>query len=300
MKKVITLTLVVLLALLSPVVTFAGAVPRAGEDTVGGDAGGQDTAAETRKERRARKKEEKRLRREEEQRAQQENLPTVEDSIVVEGESPRSVKEWVNNQPRKKKGAIKGAFKGALAGLAGALVLGKNPLAGVAAGAATGALVGYLVGRRKDKVFAARDAAVKEANYDPSQGYVIQIQEVRLDPPQILSGETSELYVRYVVVGPDPKEKIVVQSYTGLKYDDNYVFGSGPEKFVVPRGGGIVETTMEMTIPAEAPAGSYMAEAQFEERDGRFEGTGSGPLYVIAIEEEGETTEEGAGKAATG
>lgn len=296
MKKRIASILILLLAFLGPAVTFAEAAPRLAGDSFGGDDGGQSVTGETRKERKAREREEKRQRKEA-RRARRNNLPTVEDSIDVEGEKPQSVKEWINSQPRKKKGAIKGAIRGALAGLAGALVLGKDPMAGIAAGAATGALVGYLVGRRKDKIYAARDAAVAEVNYDPSQGYVIQIQEVRFDPPQLLPGQTSQLYVRYLVVGPNPKEKIVVQSYTGLKYDDNYVFGSGPDKFTVPRGGGIVETTMDMTIPAEAPPGSYMAEAQFEERDGRFKDQGTGPLYVTGGEEGGEAAE---GAEATG
>lgn len=220
----------------------------------------------------------------------QPDLPEVEDEIVVE-DKPKSVKEWLNNQPRKKRGAIKGAVKGAAGGLLGAAILGKDPIAGALIGAAAGAATGYLIGRRKDKVFAARDAAVAEIDYDPSQGYVIQVQEVRFDPPNLQPGESADMYVRYLVVGPDPKEKIVVQAYTGIKYSGDYVSGNGPDKVVVRRGGGIVETTMAVTMPEEAPSGSYTVEAMFEEREGRIKDAGEGPLYVVAPEEASETAE---------
>ena len=184
----------------------------------------------------------------------------------------------------KKKGALKGALGGALAGALSAAALGKNPLAGAAIGAAAGALTGFLIGKRKDRIFKSRDQAVAELGYDPSQGYVIEVQEVAFDPPNLLPGETSQLHIRYVVIGPDPKEKIVIQAYTGLKYDDNYIFARGPKNVPIPRGGGIVETTMQITLPEDAPAGSYVVEAQFEERQGRFEQAKTGPLYVTEPE----------------
>lgn len=218
-----------------------------------------------------------------------EGEPTVYDSIEVEDEAPKhkSVKSWLNAQPRKKKGAIKGALKGAGVGLLGALVTGRNPVEGAVVGAAAGALVGYLIGKRKDKIYAARDAAVEEIDYDPSQGYVMRIQEVRFDPPNLQPGESGVMHARYIVVGPDPKEKIVIQAYTGIKYDENYVTGNGPDKLVVRKGGGIIETTVPVTIPDEAPAGTYVIEAMFDDPAGRFaEQRRENSLYVNASETE--------------
>ncbi len=224
--------------------------------------------------------------------------PIVYDEVDVEEEAPKhqSVKSWLSAQPRKKKGAIKGALKGAAIGLGGALLFGKNPVKGVVAGAAAGALAGYLIGRRKDKIFAARDVAIAEIGYEPSQGYVMRIQEVRFDPPNLQPGETGTMYTKYVVVGPDPKEKIIVQAYTGLRYDESYLTGKGPDKTVVRRGGGIIETSVELTIPEEAPAGSYHVESMFDDPGGKFaESKQRSPVYVTAPEvEEAAETEESA------
>ena len=214
------------------------------------------------------------------------DLPAVEDEIDVEAKKHKSPKAWLAAQPRKKKKTIMGALKGAAIGLGGALIAGKDPLAGAAIGAAAGALTGYLVGRRQDKLFASRDQAIEAIGYDSSQGYVMKVEDVRFEPPNLVPGGSSEMYVKYIVVGPKPKEKIVVHTYTGIKYDEVYIGGGGPKKFTIPRGGGIVETRITVTIPEEAPAGSYMIQAQVEDAGGRFENTGEGPVYVEAPAEE--------------
>ncbi len=222
------------------------------------------------------------------------DLPAVEDEIDVEAKKHKSPKAWLAAQPRKKKKTIMGALKGAGIGLGGALLAGKDPLAGAAIGAVAGALAGYLVGRRQDKLFASRDQAIEAIGYEPSQGYVMRVEEVRFDPPNLEPGGSSEMYVKYIVVGPQPKEKIVVHTYTGIRYDEVYIGGGGPKKFTVPRGGGIVESTITVTLPKDAPGGSYMVQAQVEDAGGRFENTGEGPVYVeVQEEEEGEEGEEG-------
>ena len=68
----------------------------------------------------------------------------------------------------------------------------------------------------------------------------------------------------------------------GLKYGDDYILGVGPNDFVVPRGGGIVESSMPVTLPGKAPAGPYGVEALLEDPLGRFTETlGAGSLYVV-------------------
>lgn len=196
---------------------------------------------------------------------------------------PSNVKEWLGQQSRPKKKAIVGALAGALLGAAAARVRGEDPWKGAAAGAVAGAVVGFLVGKNQDRIYASRDQAILAAQYDSSQGYVARVEEVRFDPPQPKAGETANLYVRYLVVGPDPSEDIKVQMFRGLKYGDEYVMGAGPNEFVVPRGGGIVESTMTVTLPAKAPQGSYNVEALLEDTLGRFpQAMGINSLYVVA------------------
>jgi hypothetical protein len=206
------------------------------------------------------------------------DLPTAGDGSTIE--APKSVKEWMNSGSRKKKKAVKGGILGALGGAGLALIKGKNPLEGALVGAAVGALAGFLVGQRQDKIHAGRDQAIAKIGWEPEQGYVMQIEEVKFESANLKAGDTTELEVTYIVVGPDPKESITVQAYTGVLYDGDYVMGNGPEEFEVPRGGGIVKTLTTVTIPKEAPTGTYAVEALFEEPQGLFEESQTSPLYV--------------------
>jgi hypothetical protein len=197
--------------------------------------------------------------------------------------APRNVKEWLGQQGRAKRGAALGAIGGALLGAAVAGLRGQNPLGGAVAGAAVGALTGFLIGKSQDRVYAQRDEAVRVAQYDPSQGYVARVEEVRFEPEHPKPGETATLYVRYLVVGPNPGEDIRVRVFRGLKYGQEYVLGYGPSEFAVPQGGGIVESRTTVTLPAEAPPGTYGLEALVDDPQGRFaEATGLGSLYLVA------------------
>ena len=196
--------------------------------------------------------------------------------------SPRNVKEWLNQQSRTKRNAILGAVAGAVLGAATAGVSGGNPWEGAAVGAVAGALAGFVAGKAQDRIYAQRDEAVRVAGYDASQGYVARVEEIRFEPAQPKPGQTATLYVRYLVVGPNPGEDIKVRMFRGIKYGDDYILGVGPNEFVVPRGGGIVESSMPVTLPGKAPAGTYGVEALLEDELGRFsEVTGSGSLYVV-------------------
>lgn len=204
-------------------------------------------------------------------------------SAQTKAAKPTNIKEWVETQSRARQKAMVWGLVGALAGAASAGMTGKNPLEGAAAGFVVGAAAGYMVGKHQDRIFAERDLAVRQAGYDKAQGYVANIQEVSFNPPQPKPGQTATLYVRYMVIGPDPNEKIAVKMFRGLKYGDDYVLGAGPNEFDVPRGGGIVESTMPVTLPAKATQGTYSVEALIEDPKGRFPtSTGTGVVYVVA------------------
>jgi hypothetical protein len=201
-------------------------------------------------------------------------------SVEAASGQPHPLKQWMDGHKRAKKGALVGALVGAVTGAMVAGVRGDDPLAGAAAGGVAGALVGFLIGRNRDELYAGRDQAVLAAGYDPAQGYVMQVDEVRLDPAKLQPGESATLRVRYVVVGPDPRESLTVHCFKGIKYDGDYVNGDGPSAFVVPNGGGIVDVTSTITLPKNAPTGTYTVEAVFDDPQGRFQRTGSSPLYI--------------------
>jgi YmgG-like glycine-zipper protein len=190
------------------------------------------------------------------------------------------LKSWLRAQPRSRKRAFLGAITGAVVGYARARVLGHDPVKEAVAGAVAGGIAGYLIGRREDTLHGSRDEAVERLRYEPAQGYVLSVEEVRFDPPRIAPGGTAHVFVRYLVVGPDQAEDLIVRAFTGVKYDGKYMTGIGPDTLVVPRGGGIVETRSTITIPNEAPTGSYSIEALFEDDHGRFQSSREQALYV--------------------
>lgn len=190
------------------------------------------------------------------------------------------LKEWMSQQSRAKKKGIVGALVGAVAGAATAAITGRDPWAGAAVGAVAGGLAGFLVGKRQDKLFGSRDEAVRKLDYDPSQGYVMEVDEISFEPANPEPGDEVVMTVRYLVVGPDPKENLTVESLTGVKYDGEFVMGDGPADFVVERGGGIVESTITLTLPKDAPNGTYALVAVLEDPQGRYGSDGESALYL--------------------
>lgn len=199
---------------------------------------------------------------------------------------PGNIKEWMALQSRAKKKALVGALVGAAIGAATASIAGMNSeqmVKRALAGGVAGAIAGFAIGKRQDQIFAQRDDAIRQSGYDASQGYVARIEQVTFDPPQPKPGQTATLYVRYIVLGPNPNEPITVKMFRGLKYGEDYVFGAGPNEFVVPNGGAIVESTVVLTLPKKAPEGTYSIEALLEDPQGRFDqAVGTGALYIVA------------------
>jgi len=198
---------------------------------------------------------------------------------------PKNIKEWIA-QNRANRSAVTGAIIGGLLGAASGIIQGKQGdevLARAFAGATLGAVAGFAVGKHQDRIYAGRDLAIQYAGYDSSQGYIARVETVSFDPPTPKPGASAKLNVRYVVLGPDPNESLNVRVFRGLKYGDDYIFGAGPNEFVVPKGGGIVDSTVELTLPKKAPAGTYSLEALLEDAKGRFpQAIGTAPLYIVA------------------
>jgi hypothetical protein len=196
------------------------------------------------------------------------------------------VKEWLARQSRPKSSAIIGGIIGGLGGGALAVLThkqGDEVLAQMVAGAAIGATIGFAVGKHEDRIFAGRDLAVRTAGYDRSQGYMAHVENVGFDPPNAKPGQRAKLCVRYIVLGPDPNEALTVRLFRGLKYGDDYIFGAGPNDFVVPKGGGIVDSTVELTLPKKATEGTYSVEALVEDVKGRFpQVVGTSAFYIVA------------------
>ncbi|HEY6141054.1 MAG TPA: YMGG-like glycine zipper-containing protein [Thermoanaerobaculia bacterium] len=207
--------------------------------------------------------------------------PTHKPASAQSKAKPANIKEWVLQQNRAQKQAMIGALVGAALGAATGG--GDNVWKRAAAGAVVGAMAGFVIGRHQDKLFAERDLAVRQEQYDSSQGYIAKVEAVSFNPPQIKPGQTATIYVRYLVLGPNPNEPIKVHLFRGLKYGEDYVVGAGPNDFTIPRGGGIVDSTMQITLPAKAPEGTYSVEALVDDEKERFtQAVGTASISIVA------------------
>jgi hypothetical protein len=194
----------------------------------------------------------------------------------------RGLKEWVQANPHATRNAILGALAGAALGAMAARAHGGKLWQGAAIGGVAGGIAGYALGKSQDRLAASRDQAVQLAGYDPSQGYLLRLEAFQAEPATVAPGGTVTLSVRYLVIGPDPREKIAVSYFRGIKYQDTYLNGTGPTSYDVPDGGGLVSATWSMSLPKEAPPGSYAIEELIEDPHGRFHATATAPLYIAA------------------
>jgi hypothetical protein len=201
---------------------------------------------------------------------------------------PTNIKEWVMTQNRTHRNAIIGAAIGTFAGALAGVANGGNRdaiMRDALAGGVAGALAGFAFGKHQDKIYAGRDLAIQRAKYDVAQGYVARVEEVAFNPPNPKAGDTATLYVRYLVLGPNPHEDIRVRLFRGLKFDGDYVFGAGPNDFVVPQGGGVIESSVQLTLSKKASVGTYSIEALIEDEKNRFpQVVGTNAVYVVASE----------------
>jgi len=196
------------------------------------------------------------------------------------GPEAHNIKEWVQGNSRAARGAVLGALGGAVLGALTARAHGGSAWKGAAIGGVAGGIAGYALGRNQDKLAANRDQAIRLAEYAPAQGYLLRLDAFHSEPATVAPGGSVTLSVRYLVIGPDPRERLTVHYFRGIKYQDAYLNGNGPTSFEVPNGGGIVSATWTMDLPKDAPAGTYAVEELIEDPQGRFHVTATTPLYI--------------------
>ena len=144
---------------------------------------------------------------------------SAEQQEMQAAKKPSNIKEWVNAN-RSRKSAVAGAIAGAILGGLLANARGQDVARGAAAGAVVGGVAGYSWGAIATRSYYGRDQAIQMAQYDPSQGYVIQIQSSSSTRDH-QAGQSATLHVRYLVIGPDPRETIRIKCYRGIKYQDS-------------------------------------------------------------------------------
>lgn len=157
------------------------------------------------------------------------------------------------------KGGLIGAGTG---GLLGAIVAKRNPLVGAAVGAAIGALAGMAIGYYIDKK--EKDAAqtAEELNYRPSQGTVVRVEDVRMEPETVRGGDSSKLVVTYALADSDPNRTMQVRETRQIWSGDRQLKQIGP--VTRNRNTGTYVTEQEVTFPKNLPEATYTLRGTVE------------------------------------
>lgn len=156
-------------------------------------------------------------------------------------------------------GGLIGAGAG---GVLGALIGKDKPLLGAAIGVAVGALAGMAIGYYMDKKEKDATETAQELNYKPSQGTVVKVEDVRMEPETVRGGDTSKLVVTYALADSDPNKTMQVKETRQIWSGDQQLKQIGP--VAKNRNAGTYVTEQEVTFPKDLPEATYTLRGTVE------------------------------------
>jgi hypothetical protein len=157
------------------------------------------------------------------------------------------------------KGGLIGAGAG---GVVGAVIAKDKPLVGAAIGAAVGALAGMAIGFYMDRK--AKDAAqtTQEMKYRPSQGTVVRVEDVHMEPRTLKGGDTSKLVITFALADGNPNKSMQVKETRQIWSGDKQLKQIGP--VAKNRSAGTYVTEQEVTFPKNLPEATYTLRGTVE------------------------------------
>lgn len=156
-------------------------------------------------------------------------------------------------------GGLIGAGAG---GVLGALIGKDKPLLGAAIGVAVGALAGMAIGYYVDKKEKSATETAQELNYKPSQGTVVKVEDVRMEPETVRGGDSSKLVVTYALADNDPGKTMQVKETRQIWSGDQQLKQIGP--VTKNRNAGTYVTEQEVTFPKDLPEATYTLRGTVE------------------------------------
>jgi hypothetical protein len=154
-------------------------------------------------------------------------------------------------------GALGGAATGAALGAIIGVATG-SPATGAWIGAASGALVGgiggYLYAQHRNSEIRSQEAAAAAYNYQPSQGNVVNIDQVFANPSVVARGQQVNLGMQYTFL----TDSTVPMSVSLVRevYFHGQLVGK-PYQTTVSNPNGTFSDSVAYTIPNNANPGSY-------------------------------------------
>jgi hypothetical protein len=150
-------------------------------------------------------------------------------------------------------GAATGAALGAIIGAAtGAPATGA--WVGAAAGGLLGGVGGYLYAEHRNSERRSAQAAAQNYNYNPSQGAMVNIDQVYVNPPQVQAGQQVNLSMDYTILTPN-NEPVTSNLYREIRLGGTML--GQPYQNQVTNANGTFTDQVNYNLPSNAQPGTY-------------------------------------------
>jgi hypothetical protein len=173
-------------------------------------------------------------------------------------------------------GALGGAATGAAIGsIVGAATghAGTGAWVGAAAGAGAGGVGGYLYAEHRNSHARSSQAAAQAYNYTPTQGNVVSIDRVDVNPSTVRPGQQVQLGMTYTILTPD-NQPVAVTLVREVRFGGSTV--GQPYQTTVNNANGTYTDQVAYTLPGNATRGTYTVTSRItsaygnSQRDGSF------------------------------
>jgi hypothetical protein len=150
-------------------------------------------------------------------------------------------------------GAATGAAVGAIIGAAtGAPATGA--WVGAAAGGLLGGVGGYIYAEHRNSEISSSQAAAQSNNYNPSQGNLVKINQVSVDPTVTTPGQQVNLNMQYTILTPGntPTSVTLVRE---IRYGGQML--GQPYQATISNNNGTFTDSVNYVLPKNAAIGNY-------------------------------------------
>ncbi|HEX9882408.1 MAG TPA: hypothetical protein VGA79_00430 [Desulfobaccales bacterium] len=173
-------------------------------------------------------------------------------------------------------GALGGAATGAAVGSIIGAATGSpatGAWVGAAAGGVLGAVGGYLYAEHRNSQARSSQAAAQAYNYTPTQGNVVSIDRVDVNPSRVGAGQQVQLGMTYTILTPDNRPAAVTL-VREVRLGGNMV--GQPYQTTVNNANGTYSDQVAYSLPGNATRGTYTVTSRInsnygsDQRDGSF------------------------------
>lgn len=173
-------------------------------------------------------------------------------------------------------GALGGAATGAAVGSIIGAATGSpatGAWVGAAAGGVLGAVGGYLYAEHRNSQARSSQAAAQAYNYTPTQGNVVSIDRVDVNPSGVMAGQQVQLGMTYTILTPDNRP-VAVTLVREVRLGGTMV--GQPYQTTVNNANGTYTDQVAYALPGNATRGTYTVTSRINsnygsaQRDGSF------------------------------